>query len=287
MTGKTYRVLFYCFIVIFCSLPTNAALTNTPWVHVEASIGQPFIWSDTDEGFKSSASVNSGGAVLEHYAYTSHSIEFVSPEKAIAYFDRELSKPLSSNNPLGQGTQSYFYYEALLDSTADYSWNLTYVFRAGYLNGIFEGGNVKLTVDRYDSLNDEWVNVYSDFSMGPSEYGDGDGLYSGTGTFNLIAGNTYRVKLTNSSSLFLSSSSATLEGTVSFDFNGAEVLACEGDFDADGDVDGSDLAVFAADFGRTDCSGDCEGDFDGDNDVDGSDLATFAADFGRTDCPEP
>ena len=28
---------------------------------------------------------------------------------------------------------------------------------------------------------------------------------------------------------------------------------CKGDFDNDGDVDGSDLAVFAADFGRTDC----------------------------------
>ena len=61
---------------------------------------------------------------------------------------------------------------------------------------------------------------------------------------------------------------------------------CPGNFDSDGDVDGSDLAVFAADFGRTDCAaGDlCEGDFDLDGDVDGSDLATFAADFGRTDC---
>jgi len=28
---------------------------------------------------------------------------------------------------------------------------------------------------------------------------------------------------------------------------------CSGDFDHDGDVDGSDLAVFAADYGRTDC----------------------------------
>ena len=28
---------------------------------------------------------------------------------------------------------------------------------------------------------------------------------------------------------------------------------CKGDFDTDGDVGGSDLAVFAADFGRTDC----------------------------------
>ena len=65
-------------------------------------------------------------------------------------------------------------------------------------------------------------------------------------------------------------------------------ICCEGDFDDDGDVDGSDLAVFAADFGRTDCTGSpypCEGDFDDDGDVDGSDLAVFAADFGRTDCP--
>ena len=62
---------------------------------------------------------------------------------------------------------------------------------------------------------------------------------------------------------------------------------CEGDFDTDGDVDGSDLALFAADFGRTDCASGppCEGDFDNDGDVDGSDLALFAADFGRTDCP--
>ena len=62
---------------------------------------------------------------------------------------------------------------------------------------------------------------------------------------------------------------------------------CLGDFEGDGDVDGSDLAVFAADFGRTDCDqGDaCEGDFDGAGDVDSSDLALFAADFGRTDCP--
>lgn len=64
------------------------------------------------------------------------------------------------------------------------------------------------------------------------------------------------------------------------------IVTCPGDFDNDGDVDGSDLAVFAADFGRTDCDTgeECEGDFDEDDDVDGSDLATFAADFGRTDC---
>lgn len=38
-------------------------------------------------------------------------------------------------------------------------------------------------------------------------------------------------------------------------------------------------SLFAVDFGWADCSGDCEGDFDGDNDVDGSDLAVFLADF--------
>ena len=63
--------------------------------------------------------------------------------------------------------------------------------------------------------------------------------------------------------------------------------SCPDDFDNDGDVDGSDLAMFAADFERTDCGIEefCEGDFDRDNYVNGSDLAVFAADFGRTDCP--
>ena len=64
------------------------------------------------------------------------------------------------------------------------------------------------------------------------------------------------------------------------------IQTCNGDFDIDGDVDGTDLAVFAADFGRTNCNSGpvCEGDFDKDGDVDGSDLAAFAVNFGRTDC---
>jgi cytochrome c553 len=61
---------------------------------------------------------------------------------------------------------------------------------------------------------------------------------------------------------------------------------CPGDFNEDGDVDGSDLSVFAVDFGRTDCGVGpaCKGDFDGDNDVDGADLSVFSADFGKTNC---
>ena len=45
----------------------------------------------------------------------------------------------------------------------------------------------------------------------------------------------------------------------------------------------NDLAIFAVDFGRTDCSGDCEGDLDGDGDVDGSDLAVFSVGYQPAD----
>ena len=63
---------------------------------------------------------------------------------------------------------------------------------------------------------------------------------------------------------------------------------CEGDFDLDGDVDGSDLAVFAAGGAGISLGGpgyNPVADFDGDGYVDESDLAAFAAEFGSTDCP--
>ena len=41
-------------------------------------------------------------------------------------------------------------------------------------------------------------------------------------------------------------------------------ISCRGDFDLDGDVDGSDLAVFAADFGRTNCEAEIIGTWIGD-----------------------
>ena len=56
---------------------------------------------------------------------------------------------------------------------------------------------------------------------------------------------------------------------------------CEGDFDFDGDVDGLDLAVFTAYY----ASGDLLADLNNDDLVNTDDLAIFAADFGRTDCP--
>lgn len=63
---------------------------------------------------------------------------------------------------------------------------------------------------------------------------------------------------------------------------------CEGNFDCDADVDGTDAATFKGDFGRgiggknfcTDLL-PCDGDFLCDADVDGSDAAKFKSDFGR------
>jgi len=62
---------------------------------------------------------------------------------------------------------------------------------------------------------------------------------------------------------------------------------CEGNFDRDMDVDGSDAALFKADFGRSEilnpCTNAllCNGDFECDDDVDGSDATRFKGDFGR------
>jgi hypothetical protein len=71
------------------------------------------------------------------------------------------------------------------------------------------------------------------------------------------------------------------------DFIVMATVPCQGDLDQDGDVDGSDLALFTEEFGRTNCvtNPPCHGDLDEDGDVDGSDLAVFAGEFGRANCP--
>ena len=63
--------------------------------------------------------------------------------------------------------------------------------------------------------------------------------------------------------------------------------SCLGDLNGDGDIDGEDLAVFAADFGRKDCNeGEpCRGDFEPDGDVDEEDLSIFVLGFGGSACP--
>jgi len=66
---------------------------------------------------------------------------------------------------------------------------------------------------------------------------------------------------------------------------------CRGDFESDGDVDGTDAIKFKTDFGRKSptnpctATNPCNGDFDCDGNVDGSDAILLKKDFGRRDCP--
>ena len=68
---------------------------------------------------------------------------------------------------------------------------------------------------------------------------------------------------------------------------------CEGNFDADTDVDGTDASLFKTDFGRNGMNNACadgnacNGNFDCDSDVDGTDAALFKASFGRNGMNNP
>jgi len=72
-----------------------------------------------------------------------------------------------------------------------------------------------------------------------------------------------------------------------------DACECEGNFDGDDNQDGSDAALFKADFGRdtynSPCSisESCNGNFDCDLDVDGTDAAKFKEDFGRDQYNSP
>jgi hypothetical protein len=123
-------------------------------------------------------------------------------------------------------------------------------------------------------------------------YGKSSGIYSnmidvGNQTHceapNLVDGQTYYFSVTaydidGNESAFSEEISHTIPTSNS----------CKGDFDSDGDVDGSDLAIFSSEFGNINCdlAGEsCKADFDNDGDVDGTDLAQFSENFGRTGCP--
>ncbi len=56
---------------------------------------------------------------------------------------------------------------------------------------------------------------------------------------------------------------------------------CAGDFDEDGDIDGSDLATFVDLYAGKDPLADLNHD----RTVDTEDLAVFSAEFGRINCP--
>jgi hypothetical protein len=83
--------------------------------------------------------------------------------------------------------------------------------------------------------------------------------------------------------------------TVNTLYNSSNTSACgcEGDFDRDNDVDGTDASDFKLDFGRSTFSNPCEssdpcqGDFDCDGDADGTDAMIFKQDFGRSSFSNP
>ena len=128
-------------------------------------------------------------------------------------------------------------------------------------------------------------------SIGSSKTG---GMWYDSGFFSVLAnksvfGEAFRQWFNNAQSTIASAPQwwygMVLIGDAALMRSVYMVEPCEGDFDDNGDVDGSDLTVFAADFGRTGCITDCEGAFDDDDDVDGRDLATFSEDMERADCP--
>lgn len=64
--------------------------------------------------------------------------------------------------------------------------------------------------------------------------------------------------------------------------------SCEGDFDGDRDIDGSNLGLRVVDDERHDCiAGErSAGDIDGDLTIGMWDLVAFSHGYGREDCPE-
>ena len=58
-------------------------------------------------------------------------------------------------------------------------------------------------------------------------------------------------------------------------------LPCLGDFDSDGDVDGTDLYIFNDEYSKENLAAD----LDNSGVVDANDLAVFAGNFGRSNCP--
>ena len=61
-------------------------------------------------------------------------------------------------------------------------------------------------------------------------------------------------------------------------------IACQGDIDNDGDVDGTDLAAMVKHFGQADCPCLCPEDLNLDRVVDAIDLEKLVEGFGGSGC---
>lgn len=106
------------------------------------------------------------------------------------------------------------------------------------------GGTVKVT---FDGLNSFAGKPYHAL-LGPNLVADGiiDGTGGGVVALPIPEGTAEGLHLVT-----IGPDGAAL--TADCTLNVVDPFACDGDFDSDGDVDGSDLARFSSDFGRRDC----------------------------------
>ncbi len=126
--------------------------------------------------------------------------------------------------------------------------------------------------------------------------GFGDPPPEGTDEYiNVIVGNTTAESTSWSDTEIQALASSCPGGRVTVNalYGSASSCDCEGNFDGDSDVDGSDAHLFKTDFGRSllrdpcGSANPCNGDFDCDQDVDGTDAVLMKEDFGRSSLNNP
>lgn len=180
------------------------------------------------------------------------------------------------------------------DGTTPYLYNQWYrlvmVYEADnelrfYVNSALDG---TLPIGPYGDITNSLPTV-----IGASLANEGVELASGDQLFDGIIDEVRLSNLARSDDWIVTSyTNQSAPGSFS-QTGGLELEPCEGDFDCDGDVDGSDAQDFKGDFGRSqflnpcESGNSCDGDFTCDGDVDGGDAILFKADFGRSIFLEP
>jgi hypothetical protein len=201
------------------------------------------------------------------------------PYQLVAPLDSTVQLMLGIYSELSDGNESFTLIESIRDVDGGGTYNFSY-------------NNIGSTVDGYVTRNGEpvfWATVLLYREPGNEFVGFARTDHNGNFFLYKVPDGTYGVEVTaeDYDCVYKAPYFSVNDNLILSAIELGECERCEGDFDHDGDVDGSDLAVFAVPFGSVfdDPNYDPRCDFDNDGDVDGSDLAVFAADFGRTDCP--
>jgi hypothetical protein len=114
---------------------------------------------------------------------------------------------------------------------------------------------------------------------------------AGTDSYLNVKENATLLNIASWTDTLIQASGAACNGMITvnslYSSSSSSTCDCEGNFDNDSDIDGSDATAFKKDYGRSGffnpCmgAGRCNGDFDCDHDVDGRDAGIFKEDFGR------